>query len=201
MDNYNQAKARLELGARRPGIVKLNERRFTVITPSKGDCRQRRLFRHSSRVWARKYTTDRAISKSVVIRPPYVVFLTAMFGLTSGNIDRRALISRARSGRGAIELTRWHSCLSPCRTPAVAQTRAQGIRRRRAVARVPFLGWLAVRADATQAIHRISTSILSPERGDIFWLLRCKCGMLNPLRIAVNVSLQRAELRLPLRCE
>jgi len=79
--------------------------------------------------------------------------------MLSGIVAGRALISRAQSGRGVFKLTRWHSCLSPCRTPAVAQTRAQGIRRRRAVARVPFLDWLAVRADATQAIHRIFASI------------------------------------------
>lgn len=79
--------------------------------------------------------------------------------MMSGIIARRALISHAHSGRGVFELTRWHSCLSPCRTPAVAQTRAQGIRRRRAVARVPFLDWRAVRADATHAIHRIFASI------------------------------------------
>ena len=80
--------------------------------------------------------------------------------MMGGIIARRALISRAQSGRGVFELTRWHSCLSPCRTPAVAQTRAQGIRQRRAVARVPFLGWLAVRAPATQAIGRIPASII-----------------------------------------
>lgn len=104
----------------------------------------------------------------------------------SGIIAGRALISRALSGRGVFELTRWHTCLSPCRTPAVAQTRAQGIRRRRPVARVPFLSWLAVRARATQAICRKTALILSPERGDIFWLLRCKCGMLHPLQNALD---------------
>lgn len=106
--------------------------------------------------------------------------------MISGIVARRALISHAQSGRGVLELTRWHSCLSPCRTPAVAQTRAQGIRQRRAVARVPFLSWLAVRADATQAICRFSVLIISPEYGDIFWLLRCKCGTLNPLHIALS---------------
>jgi len=106
--------------------------------------------------------------------------------MMSGIIAGRALISRAQSGRGVFDLTRWHSCLSPCRTPAVAQTRAQAIRRRRAVARVPFLGWLAVRARATQAICRKTASIISAESSDIFWLLRCKCGMLNPLHNALN---------------
>lgn len=119
----------------------------------------------------------------------------------SGIIAGRAPISRAQSGRGVFELTRWHTCLSPCRTPAVAQTRAQGIRRRRAVARVPFLSWLAVRARVTQAICYKTASILSRKRGDIFWLLRSKCGMFNPLHIAVNVSLQSVELRLPVSYE
>ena len=36
-------------------------------------------------------------------------------------------------------LTRWHSCLSHCPTPAGALARAQGVRRLRAAARVPLL--------------------------------------------------------------
>ena len=36
-------------------------------------------------------------------------------------------------------LTRMHSCLSHCRTPAGALARAQDVRRLRAVARVPSL--------------------------------------------------------------
>lgn len=41
---------------------------------------------------------------------------------------------RWRSGQGAVSfaLTRWHSWLSPCRTPAGPQARAHGVRRRRA---------------------------------------------------------------------
>ena len=41
---------------------------------------------------------------------------------------------RWRSGQGAASfaLTRWHSWLSPCRTPAGPQARAHGVRRRRA---------------------------------------------------------------------
>lgn len=44
---------------------------------------------------------------------------------------------RAPEGAAFPSLTRWHSCLSHCRTPAGALARAQGVRRLRAVARVP----------------------------------------------------------------
>lgn len=46
---------------------------------------------------------------------------------------------RAPEGAAFSVLTRRHSCLSHCRTPAGALARAQGIRRLRAVARVPLL--------------------------------------------------------------
>ena len=48
--------------------------------------------------------------------------------LGTRSVPRCALLRARRS-----DLTRWHSCLSHCRTPAGPQVRAQGVRRLRAV--------------------------------------------------------------------
>ena len=68
-------------------------------------------------------------------------------GKLSGRVaDALCPALRAPEGAAFPVLTRWHSCLSHCRTPAGALARAQGVRRLRAVARVPFLCWIAARS-------------------------------------------------------
>ena len=57
----------------------------------------------------------------------------------SGKGRGRTLSRVSRSlGCGVFELTRWHTCLSPCRTPAGPQVRAQGVRLASFCARVPL---------------------------------------------------------------